>query len=100
MRMMMRVQMETEATNAAIADGTLGALMESTMGRLQPEAAYFTAIDGLRTGFIFFEMAHQAQIPEIAEPWFQAMNAKIAFMPVMSPEDVAAGIQAWHESSS
>ena len=100
MRMMMRVQMVTEAANAAIADGTLGALLESTMDRLQPEAAYFTAVDGLRTGFMFFELSHQAQIPALAAPWCQARNATIDVLPALGPDAVAAGIQAWHESSS
>ena len=98
MRMMMTVRMEVQAANRAIADGTLGPLMEDTMKRLQPEAAYFATRDGERTGFIYFDMARTDQIPGVAEPWFQATNAKVDFTPVMNAEDVAAGIEAWQSS--
>lgn len=98
MRMMMMVQMEVEAANAAIEDGKLGALVERTMRQLEPEAAYFTAVDGLRTGFIIFDLEEPAQIPEVAEPWFQLLNVKIDLKPVMNAEEVGKGIQAWQSS--
>jgi len=49
MRMMMKLQMDTAAGSRAIADGSLPKLMQETMGRLQPEAAYFGPDDGVRT---------------------------------------------------
>jgi hypothetical protein len=30
-------------------------MLERVMGQIKPEAAYFTAIDGKRTGLIFFD---------------------------------------------
>ena len=98
MRMMMTVRMEVQAANAVIADGTVDGLMEATMKRLQPEAAYFATQDGERTAFIYFDMERTDQIPGIAEPWFQAVNARVDFTPVMNAEDVASGIQAWHSA--
>ena len=44
MRMMMKVQMDTEAASRAIADGSLPQVMGETLRRLNPEAAYF-AVD-------------------------------------------------------
>ena len=55
MRMMMKVQMDTEAANQAIADASLPQLMEKAMERLQPESAYFGPEDGVRTAFIVFD---------------------------------------------
>ena len=58
-----------------------------------------TAIDGRRTGLVFFDMQDPSQIPAIAEPLFMALNATIQFLPVMTPEDVQKGIgeaaKAW-----
>jgi hypothetical protein len=47
--------------------------------QLSPEAAYFTAQDGLRTAFIIFDLQEPAQIPTIAEPLFQPLKAKSTF---------------------
>ena len=62
------------------------------MPMLQPEAAYFTAQDGKRTGMIFFDLKDPTQIPAIAEPFFMAVNASVDLTPVMTPDEVRAGI--------
>jgi len=70
MRMMMTVQIPTEAGNAAIKDGSLPQIVGNALQALRAEAAYFTSRDGLRTGLIFFEMADSSDIPSAAEPFF------------------------------
>jgi hypothetical protein len=93
MRMLLRIQMETEAANRAIRDGSWARTMERVMQELQPEAAYFAAQDGKRTGLIVFDLKEPAQIPSVAEPFFMAVNASIEISPVMTMEDVQAGLQ-------
>jgi hypothetical protein len=92
MRMLLKVQMDVEAGNRAIRDGSWGQVMERMMPLLQPEAAYFTAQDGKRTGLIFFDLKDPTQIPAIAEPFFMAVNASVDLTPVMTPDEVRAGI--------
>jgi hypothetical protein len=89
MRFLLKVNMPVEAGNAAAKAGKLGATIASILAELKPEAVYFTADNGQRTGFIFFEMQDASQIPAIAEPWFLAFNAGIELYPVMIPEDLA-----------
>jgi len=91
--MLLKVQMDVEAGNRAIRDGSWGQVMERVMQQLQPEAAYFTAIDGKRTGLIFFDLKEPSQIPSVAEPFFMAVNASIDFSPAMTAEEVQAGLQ-------
>jgi hypothetical protein len=92
MRMLLRVSIPVETGNAAAKAGTLGSTVEKILADLKPEAAYFFADDnGNRSGSIVFDMKDTSQIPAIAEPWFQAFNAKVSFRPVMSPQDLAAG---------
>jgi hypothetical protein len=93
MRMLLKVQMEVEAANRAIRDGSWAQTMERVMQELQPEAAYFTALDGKRTGLIVFDLKEPSQIPSIAEPFFGAVNASIEFVPVMTIEDVQTGLE-------
>ena len=49
MRMLPKMQMDVEAGNRAIRDGSFGEMLERVMGQIKPEAAYFTAI---RRGFL------------------------------------------------
>jgi hypothetical protein len=93
MRMLLKVQMDVEAANRAIKDGSFGQTLERVMQRLQPEAAYFTALDGKRTGLIVFDLKEPSQIPTVAEPFFMAVNASIELSPAMTVEDVQAGLQ-------
>ncbi|HET6275806.1 MAG TPA: DUF3303 family protein [Candidatus Cybelea sp.] len=92
MRTMLRVQFPVEASNAAIKEGRLMSVMASTMERLKPEAAYFTTVNGDRGGYIVFDLAHPSDIPSICEPFFTELGAKCELMPVMTPDDVQAGI--------
>ena len=92
-RMLLKFQMDVEAANRSIRDGSWAAAMDRVMQGLQPEAAYFTAMDGKRTGLIVFDLKEPSQIPVIAEPIFMAVNASIELSPVMTLEDVEAGLQ-------
>jgi len=94
MRMMMKVTVDTEAGSRAIADGSLAQVMQDTLGRLQREAAYFGPENGLRTGFIVFDMKDPSQLPTITEPLFSSMKASIQVFPVMDREDMQKGLQA------
>ncbi len=93
MRMMLKFSMPVEAANRAIKDGMLPKILQGLMADLKPEASYFTAQDGLRTGFMFFDMKDSTQIPSIAEPLFQGLNAAIEFAPVMNADDLKAGLE-------
>ena len=88
MRFLLKVNIPVEAGNAAAKAGKLGTTIQSILADLKPEAAYFTADHGQRTGFMVFEMQDASQIPAIAEPWFLAFNASIEIHPVMVPGDL------------
>jgi hypothetical protein len=89
MRFLLKVNIPVESGNAAAKAGKLGTIIQSILADLKPEAAYFTADNGQRTGFIVFEMQDPSQIPAIAEPWFLAFNASIELYPAMIPADLA-----------
>jgi hypothetical protein len=99
MRMMMKVQIDTEAGSKAIADGSLPQVMQQMMGRLKPEAAYFGPEDGVRTAFIVFDLQDPSELPSISEPFFNKFHANILLFPVMNQEDLQKGLQQLESSS-
>ncbi|MFE7517021.1 hypothetical protein [Streptomyces sp. NPDC057540] len=94
MRMLLKVQMDTQASNDAIKQGRLLKLMEDALQELRPEAAYFTVEDGCRTAYVFFDLADPAQMPKISEPFFMEIGARIHYSPVMNPDDLRRGLAA------
>jgi hypothetical protein len=88
MRTVLRITIPVEAGNAAINNGTLPTTLDSVLNDLKPEAAYFFAHNGERSGFVVFDLKEPSQIPLIAEPLFQAFNAKVEFHPAMNTEDL------------
>jgi hypothetical protein len=85
----MRISWGVEAGNAIVRSGKLGQVVQSILAEQKPEAAYFTAEGGQRGGIIVVNVSDVSQIPALAEPWFLTANAKVEFIPAMTPEDLA-----------
>jgi len=94
MRMMLRFEFGLAQTNEAIQSGTVDAINAQLMDHTKPEAAYFGTENGRRTGYLVFDMVDSAQIPVIAEPLFQRMDATVEFIPVMNADDLRRGLAA------
>ncbi|HZD66758.1 MAG TPA: hypothetical protein VE152_11730 [Acidimicrobiales bacterium] len=92
MRMMLQLQIDNEAGNRAIDDGTLPKVLDEALARLQPEAAYFTTVDGSRGGYVVFDLRDTSEIPFLVEPLFTRLNAKITCTPVMDRDDLQRGL--------
>ena len=92
MRMLMTVEMDTEAVNRSIQDKTMPQVLETTFERFHPEAAYFTTHDGQRTAYLVLDVAEPAQMVQIAEPFFSTMKAKVNWSPVMNRDDLREGL--------
>jgi len=99
MRTIVRITMDVVASNKAIMDGSLPAIIQSTMEKLRPEASYFHTVDGCRSCFMVFDMKDPSEIPAIAEPFFTELNAKVDFSPVMNAEDLQKGLKLWQQNS-
>ena len=59
-------------------------------------AAYFGAENGARTMYMVFDLREPSQLPTIAEPLFQTLQAQITLAPIMTFEDVKTGLAQAH----
>ena len=92
MRMFLKVQMEVEAANRAIKDGSLPKIVQGFVDAAKPEGIWFTALDGKRTMVAVFDLASPTQIPPLAEPFFMGLGASIELSPAMDLADLQAGV--------
>ena len=93
MRILLTFSMNPEKGEQLIKEGRIGEAMEPILEDLQPEAAYFTDVEGTRGGFLVVNMEDASQIPAMTEPLLLGVGATVHMQPVMTPEDVrgAAG---------
>ena len=52
MRVMAKFAFPTQETNPLVQDGSIGQTMQTMIGNLQPEAAYFCHVDDKRGGYL------------------------------------------------
>ncbi|MBO9732063.1 MAG: hypothetical protein J7623_25705 [Chitinophaga sp.] len=92
MRTLLKVTCPVEASNKAVADGTMVKIVKSVTEKFHPEATYFLPLDGCRTMLFVFDLKDSSDLPVIAEPFFSSLNAKLEFTPVMNAEDLQKGL--------
>jgi hypothetical protein len=88
MRTLMIVTLPVEPFNALVRNGTAGPTMKKILDDMKPEAAYFSELDGERSGIIVVDVAKASDIPRLAEPWFLKFGANVKFRMAMTPEDL------------
>ena len=94
MRFLMQWEMPTEAGYEALQDPKFADKVQGMLKEMKAEAAYFTTIHGHRGGYIVVNMDDASQMVAMAEPAFFGFKAKVEFIPVMLPEDLAKGMPA------
>ncbi len=92
MRTLVRVSMDVNASNSAIKSGEFSRVMQETLERIKPEAAYFYPENGRRTALLVFDMKDQSDMPSVAEPFFMGFGASVEFFPVMNVDDLKTGL--------
>jgi hypothetical protein len=95
MRMLLKTQLDVEAANLAIGDGSIATIFGKVFGACRPEATWFLTENGKRTVYAIFDMPSPDMIPVLAEPLFQGMSATVDFYPVMNQAELEKGLKAW-----
>ncbi len=92
MRMLMRWRLGVAEASEAIRSGRMAEINKRLDELTKPEAQYFCVEGGTRTGYVFFDLADPSDIPPIAEPLFQELNATVEFFPTMGAAQLGAGM--------
>ncbi|MFD0257556.1 hypothetical protein ACFXKJ_34790 [Kitasatospora indigofera] len=92
MRTLLEVELDTETANRLITDGTLPKVMGGLMETLKPEAAYFYARDGRRCATFVVDLADEAGIPSLCEPFWLQLSARVKVHPCMNAEELSTGL--------
>ena len=92
MRTLLKMQVDVDAGNRAITEGSIQQVLPEVLETLKPEAAYFGAEEGKRTAWLFFDLDSPSDIPPIVEPLFQTFNASVTLSPVMNQEELQGGL--------
>ena len=88
MRILITFTINPEKGDQMIKEGRIGETMGSILEELQPEAAYFTDVEGTRGGFLVVDMEDASQIPNFVEPLLLGVGATVRLQPVMTAEDL------------
>jgi hypothetical protein len=92
MRILVKFSFPTEAGNDLIRSGRMEKLVPQMLGDLKPEAAYFFAENGQRTGFVVVNMQDSSEVAGIVEKFAFGIHAGVQMYPVMNAEDLHKGL--------
>src|SRR5678815_1469364 len=92
MRFLVRAQISTEAGNKMVKNPKFLQDLENYIKKVNAEAAYFFEAGGDRTFAFIVNLESADMIPDIAEPLFQDIGAKVEFHPVMLFEDLKKAV--------
>jgi hypothetical protein len=94
MRGMVKSTFPTQESKALVKDGSIGQTMQTMIGNLQPEAAYFCHIDGKRGGYLVINMEEGSDVVTKLEPLWLELGATIETFPVATADELRAGLQS------
>ena len=86
MRFMITCRIPVEKGEELAKAGSLHSTIQSIMEELKPEDAYFSDIEGGRSGYIVVNMDDASQISAIAQTLFLGLGAAIQVHRVMTAE--------------
>jgi hypothetical protein len=88
MRVFVSATIPTPAGNKMVKDPNMVKNLEDYIQKFNCEAAYFTAVNGMRTMIFVLDLSSPDMIPAMAEPLFQEYDANVEIHPAMNFDDL------------
>ncbi|MCX4756699.1 hypothetical protein [Kitasatospora purpeofusca] len=92
MRALLEIELDTPTANRAVADGAIMARFNQIMADLKPEAAYAFPRNGRRCQIVVVDVADEAAVVAICEPFWLEFNAHIDMHVCMNADDLRVGL--------
>jgi hypothetical protein len=99
MRFLISARVPTEQTNVLIKEGRFPQTFQSILEDLEPEAAYFTDVDGARGAYFIVNVDDPSELAAKTEPLLQGMGAEIQIHFVWTAEDVQKAMPAFEQAA-
>jgi hypothetical protein len=99
MRFLISARVPTEKTNSLIQEGRFPQTFQSIMEDLQPEAAYFTDMDGARGAYFVVNVDGPTEMAHRTESLLQGLGAEIQIQFVWTAEDVQEAMPAFEQAA-
>ncbi|MEU1282956.1 hypothetical protein [Kitasatospora sp. NPDC005856] len=93
MRALLEVELDTATSNKLISDGAMAEGIQQVLAQLKPEAAYFLTRNGRRGMVMVVDVADEASLPSIAEPFWDRLNATVDLHICMNADELAEGLK-------
>ena len=94
MRTLMKVVFPHEPFNSYVRDGSINQRLNRVIAAIDPDAVYFTELEGKRAAMLVVDVPEDAGIPTIAEPLFLQFEADVELKVAMTLEDLGrSGIE-------
>ncbi|TAK57246.1 MAG: hypothetical protein EPO24_10105 [Bacteroidetes bacterium] len=88
MRYLIKFNFPNESGTANLSDPEFGKKVQQYLTDVKAEAAFFTAVNGTRGGYIVASFDDASSLPAVVEPLFIWLKADVEILPVMVPEDL------------
>ena len=92
MKLLLNIEIDTQTGNKLIAEGKIDEVLGGLLNSLKPEASYFYARNGRRAFTIVVDIPDMTHLPSVAEPFWIQMGASVEAIPVMTRDDLDAGL--------
>ena len=87
MKLLFEIKIPTEVANKKLREGTMLKDMTRITESIKPVATYFGLTGGKRGIYLIVDVPGPEKIPEIAELYWQHLEAEISVFPILDAEE-------------
>ncbi|WP_327682865.1 hypothetical protein [Kitasatospora sp. NBC_00458] len=92
MRALLEIELDTATANEVIRDGAAAERLGRIIADLKPQAVYAFARNGRRCQIVVVDIADEASLPSLCEPFWLEFNASVDVHVCMDADELREGL--------